>query len=111
LQRVVIDDADRDLLAPDALADGGEVHAVRGAGLEGDDVAIDAVQSLERRLVALRPGEHALLRRIAPAGVAPYLGLVAQAAHRRVEHLDEEIRGELGIDAAARADEMHLRLL
>ena len=59
--------------------------------LEGDDVGVDRVVGLERRLVALHLGEHALLRRIAPARMRPDLGLGAQALDRAVEHLDHQL--------------------
>src|SRR5262245_33302192 len=78
LQRMMVDDADRDLLAGDALADGFEIDAAGAAGFEGDHVGF-AVEVFDRRLVALHLAEHALLRRVAPAAVAPDLGLVAQS--------------------------------
>ena len=94
LQRVMVDDADRDLHVRDALADRLEIHAVGAHRLERDDVRVHFVQDVERGLVGLKLGEHALLRGVAPARVAPHLGLVAQAAHRVVEHLEHE----LGVD-------------
>src|SRR4029079_18870894 len=74
LQRVVIDHADADLLVGDDLAEGLEIHAACARRLESDHVVIDLVQHLERVLVALYVLEHALLRRITPAGVAPDFG-------------------------------------
>jgi hypothetical protein len=78
LQRVVVDDADHNLLVSHDPADRFEIAGARGADFEGQRVGIDLVQRLQSRLVALHVAEDALLRRVAPAGVAPHLGLAAQ---------------------------------
>ena len=77
LQGVMIDDADHDLLVSHCPADRFEIAGARGARFEGQRVGIDLIQRLQSRLVALHVAEDALLRRVAPAGVAPHLGLAA----------------------------------
>ena len=67
------------------FADRLQIAGAGRAGLEGQRVGIDLVERLERRLVALDVPEDALLRGIAPAGVAPDFGLGAQALDRVVE--------------------------
>ena len=54
----------------------------------------------QRRLVG-RLLRKPLRERIAPAGVAPHLGLVAQARDLRVERLDVDRERDLALDAAA----------
>ena len=85
LQRVMVDHADDDLLVLDHLADRFEVAGTRRAGLEGQRIGLDLIQRLERGLIALHVAEDALLRRIAPAGVAPHFGLRPQPLHGVVE--------------------------
>jgi hypothetical protein len=72
---VVLDDADHHLLPGDDLADRLKIARARGAGLEGERIGIDLVERFQGRPVALDVAKDALLRRVAPAGVAPYLGL------------------------------------
>ena len=87
LQGVVVDHADDDLLVLDHLADRLEVAGARRAGLEGERVGVDLVERFERGLIALHVAEDALLRRVAPAGVAPHFGLRPQPLHGVVEDL------------------------
>ena len=68
-------------------------------------------ERLEGRLVALHLLEDALLRRIAPAGVAPDLGLGAQPLDGVVEDLHELVDVELAEGLAARGHHVDLRLL
>ena len=63
------------------------------------------------RLIALHIAEDALLRQVAPAGVAPHLGFAAQSLHRVVEDLDEIVYVELAEGLAARRYHVDLRLL
>src|SRR5205823_9273583 len=83
----VVDDADHHLLPGDNLADRLKVARARRAGLEGERVGIDLVERFQGRLVALNVAEDALLRWVAPAGVAPHLGLAAQPLDRVIEDL------------------------
>ncbi len=80
------------------------------ARLERDHVRVDLVQELQRRLVALHLSEHALLRRVAPARVAPDFRLRAQSAHGVVEHLEHELGVDHLVDDAARREQVDLRL-
>src|SRR5262245_56501039 len=111
LQGVVVDDADRNLLVDDAFADGFEIDAAGAAGFEGDHVGFAAVEIFDRRPVALNLGEHALLRGIAPAAVAPDLGLVAQSFDGIVVDFHHEVRVDHLVDEAACRQQMNLRLL
>jgi hypothetical protein len=111
LQGVVVDHPDDDLLVLDRLADRLEVAGPRGAGLEGQRVGIHLVERGERRLIALHVTEDPLLRRIAPAGVTPHLGLGAQALHGVVEDLHQVVHVELAEGLAARRHHVDLRLL
>ena len=77
-----------------ARADRLEVQRARARRLERDHVGVDLVEQLERRRCRSDLREHALLRRVAPAGVAPDLGLRAQSPDRVVEDLEHE----LGVD-------------
>src|SRR3972149_4571347 len=95
LQVPVVHHADGDLLARDLLADGLQVHAAGGAAFEGEHVHVQLVQVGEGVLVGLVLGEEALLRRVAPAGVAPDLHQVAEAADGAVEDLHEKVHVEL----------------
>jgi hypothetical protein len=54
--------------------------------------------------------EHALLRRIAPARVAPDLGLRAQALHGVVEYFEHELGIDDLVDDAACGEQVNLRL-
>ena len=73
--------------------------------------ASTCVERLERRLIALHVLEDALLRRVAPAGVAPDLGLGAQALHGVVEDLHQIVDVELAERLAAHRHHVDLRLL
>ena len=110
LQGVMIDDADDDLLVLDHVANRLEIAGARRAGLEGQSVGVERVERGKRRLVALDFLEDALLRGIAPAGVAPYLGLATQPFHRVVEDLDQIGAVELAKYLAAHRHHMDLRL-
>ena len=101
LQVPVIDDADRDLLAGNRLADGLEVQAVVGARLERHHVHVELVQQRQRARVRLVRRVQPLLRRIPPARVAPHLGRVAQALDGAVERIHEELGAEQRRAAAA----------
>ena len=94
-----------------ALADGFEVDAAGARGFEGDDVGIDGVVGLQRRLIALHLREHSLLRGIAPAGMRPHFGLGAQSLHGAIEHLDHQLRRDDFVLDFAHRDQMDLRLL
>ncbi len=78
---------------------------------ERDHVGVDTAKRRDRRLVGLHRREQALLRRVAPAGVAPHLGLGAQAAHRDVEHLHHEIGRQHVVADALGGEQVDLRLL
>ena len=111
LQGVMIDDADDDLLVLDRLADRLQIAGTRGAGLEGQRVGVNLVEGVQRRLIALHVAEYALLRRVAPAGMAPHLGLRPQSFHGVVEDFHEIIRIELAESLAARRHHVDLRFL
>src|SRR5580693_5431854 len=83
------DDADHDLLVSHCPPNRFEIAGARGARFEGQRVGIDLIERLQSRLVALHVAEDALLGRVAPAGVAPHLGLAAQPFDRVVEYLDQ----------------------
>src|SRR5215472_18110048 len=68
LKRMVVDDADTNFLVGDYLAESLKIHSAGTRRFEGDHVGINLVEHLERVLIALYVLEHALLRRIAPAG-------------------------------------------
>src|SRR6204780_30284 len=110
LKRVVVDDADDNLLVLDDFADGLQIAGARGAGLEGEGVGIDLGERLERRLVALHLLEYPLLRGVAPTGVTPDLGLGAQAVDRAVEDVHQLLGAELAEGGAARWHHVDLRL-
>src|SRR5262249_60781212 len=89
LQRMMVDDADDDLLVLDHFSDRFQIAWSRGTGLEGQRVGIDLIERRKRRLIALHVAEYALLRGVAPAGVAPHLGFRPQSLYRAVEHVHE----------------------
>ena len=68
-----------------------EVHPVARAALERHHVDVELVEMRQRVAIRLIGREQPLLRRVAPAGVAPDLGQVAQPFHRVIEHVDEEL--------------------
>jgi hypothetical protein len=107
----MVDDADDHLLILDHLANRLEVAGAGRTRLEGQRVGVDLIERLERGLVALHVGKDALLGRIAPAGVAPHLGLVAQALYGVVENLHQVARVELAEGLAAGRHHVDLRLL
>src|SRR5262245_48802870 len=111
LQGVMVDDTDRDLLVDDALPDGFEIDAAGAAGFEGDRVGFAPIEIFDRGLVALNLGKHALLRGIAPAAVAPDLGLVAQSFDGVVVDFHHEVRVDHLVDEAACREQVNLRLL
>ena len=93
-------------MLPDVL----EVRALAARHLERDHVRVHLVQQLQRRLVGLDLGKHPLLRRVAPARVAPHLGLRPQPLHRVVEHLQHELGVDHRVLVAARRQQVNLRL-
>src|SRR5262245_17042478 len=112
LQTVMVNHADGDLLVGgDLLAEGLQVHAAGAAGFEGDHIGIDPVDRRQRRLVALHLREHALLGWVAPAGVAPHLGLRPQPSDRSVEDLDAEGWVDHLVDDVAYCEQVDLWLL
>src|SRR5262249_19583817 len=111
LQRVVIDDADGNLLPGNLLTDSLEVHRIRTFHLKCDDVRIDLVEDFERGFIRLYLREHALLRWISPAAVHPYLGFAAQTFYRVVEHLQHEIERDVFIRNRTRGKQVNLRIL
>src|SRR5262249_42392654 len=87
--------ADADLLVGPVLPEQMEIPTVRAGALERDHVAIELEQMGQRPLVARRLPVHALLVRVAPAGVHPDLGV--DAFELAVERLRQEL--ELGVGA------------
>src|SRR6202030_4122921 len=72
---------------------------------------IDLVERRKSRLIALDVSEDSLLRGVAPAGMAPDFGLLAQTLDRVVEEIDELVDIELSEGLAADRHHMDLRLL
>jgi len=86
----VTDHTDADLLVGPVLAEEREVAPVRAGAFEGDHVAVELEQMRQRALVARHLPVHALLVRIAPAGVHPDLGVDARelAVERQRQELE-----------------------
>jgi hypothetical protein len=67
-----------------------EIGALAARHLERDDVRVDLIQELERRLS--RPAANIRCCDGVAQHVAPHFGLRAQAFHRIVEDLQHELR-------------------
>ena len=110
LKIAMVENADDDLLVCCDVPNGFEVP-----GSEDVVSKVSASASmplgLESRLIALHVLENALLRRIAPAGVAPHFGFVAKALDRVVEDRGELLDVELAEKLAAHRHHMDVRLL
>src|SRR5207244_2831658 len=88
LQRPVADDTDADLLvSADRRGDLRDLRSVVVRRLEGYDVNIETIEVRQCGFVRVARLD-ALRQRIAPAGMAPHLGLSAQPAYLEIERLD-----------------------
>ena len=98
LQGAVAHHPDADFLVPaDGSGDFGQLGAAVVGGLERDDIDVEAIEVGQHRLIGVARLD-ALRERVAPAGVAPDLGLVAQAADLAIERLDIGFRRDLPVD-------------
>ena len=108
LQRVVIDNADRDLLTSNLPADGLKIHCVRAFHLECDQVGVELIQDFESRFVRLHLREHPLLRWIPPTRVAPDFGFLAQSFHGVVENFQHEVESDVFVGNRPRSEQVNL---
>src|SRR6185503_11661569 len=95
LERVVIDHANADLLVrSDGFSNRFQIDTSRARRFESNDVAIERVEHVEARGIALHLRVHALLGWVAPAGMRPDLGLTTEPFDRLIEELNCDVEAE-----------------
>ena len=106
----MIDHSDGNFFSGNLLANRFEVHPIRTFHFECDQIGIDLIQDFERRPVGLHLGEHPLLRRVSPTGVAPHFGLLAQSLYGIVEDFQHEIERDVFVGDRPRSEQVKLRI-